>query len=79
MYERPNQAEIVKSAMERAQGQVERLQDANDRQRRAIDSFVAFLEERGLMADYNVWAARGQVRMPRKVADVQLPDQPATG
>lgn len=78
MYDRPNQNEIVKGALERARGQVERLQDANDRQKQVLDSMLAFLRERGLVSEYNNWAGRGQLRIPRKVADVQLPDQPAT-
>lgn len=78
MYERPNQNEIVKGALERARGQVERLQDVNDRQKHALDSMLAFLRERGLVNEYNIWAGRGGLRIPREIADVQLPDHPAT-
>lgn len=65
----------VQATMARAAGQIDRLQAANDRQRHALDSMLAFLRERGLVNEYNVWAGRGGVRIKREIADVELPDK----
>lgn len=65
----------IQVVLARASGQIERLQEANDRQRQAINSFLGFLRERELLNEYNVWAGRGGIRVKREIADVQLPER----
>jgi len=68
--------EAIRKVIDRAAGQIDRLQVANERQRHVIDSMLQFMRDRDLVQEYNQWAGRSRPNINREIRDVQLPDEP---
>jgi len=70
--DRPDR-EAVRKVIDRAAGQIDRLQVANERQRHTIDSMLQFLREHDLVNTYNKWAGKSRPNVRREIQDVHLP------